>query len=153
MKFVKNIWNKISGKSGYEEEEVVIEEKKPLRSIIAGFVESGVEHIVSLGELFSLELQELTGRLKCKIICFLLGFFFMLIAYFCACVALIVFLGRWMDVLWAVLCVCGGHALIGGGLLLTAALRKIGPVAPKTTNEIKSDYQCLRLFIKENKNS
>ncbi len=112
-----------------------------------------VEHAESLLQLFRLELREYGARQARRLVAIVAGVGLLLVAYLLLCAALCVLLSMWTGLLAAVCIVFLLNALLGVTALLYGLRTPAGPVAPATTNELKTDLQCLKILIGENKKS
>ncbi len=112
-----------------------------------------VAHAESLLELFRLELGEFGQRQLRRVVFVALGAGLLLVSYLLLCAALCVLLSLWMHPLAAVGIVLAINVL-AGGICLVAGLRvRAGPLAPATRQELKTDFQCLKIAIGENRKS
>lgn len=154
MDFLHNIKNKVVSYFAEGHDDGSPEETgKPVGTSIADLCSAGMDHFSALGSLFLIEMAETIKRLKARFICLVIGLFFLVLGYLFACAGLVVYLAELIDPLEAVLAVAGFHLLVGLIVFGYAVCRKTGPVAPETVNELKSDYQCLQIAIKESRNS
>lgn len=154
MEFLKNILGKLTnGKSGGEEVAPSVEEPG-LGTTLVSLFESGSDHVASLCSLFLMEVADIIRRFKGKLVCLIIGLFLLFVGYLLSCVLLVTYLEEVLhNVVLAWACVAGGHVVLGLIFLCIGVWRRLGPLAPGTTQELKNDYECLRIAIKENKNS
>lgn len=152
MDFLKNIWNKVVGEAEPEVPQPQPDDKS-LGSSIASIFAAGADHVSALFSLFLVEMADVVQRLKGKLICLVFGGLFLLIGYLFGLTALSVYLGTMFELHWVLLCIAGFHLVAGLIALLVASKKRLGPFAPETVNELKSDYECLQIAIKENRNS
>lgn len=116
-------------------------------------VRDSLDHASSLAELFRLELGEY-GRRTMRRYCLLaLAGMVLTLAYLALWATLIVFLGPEWGYGWCCAGVCIFHALAGVILLLAGLATRPGALAPLTTEELKTDYECLRMSLQENAKS
>lgn len=113
----------------------------------------GLEHASSLAALLRLEIGEYGRRIVRRYCLLALGALVLALAYVALWATLIVSLGAEWGYGWC----CAGafvfHAL-AGGLLLAAGLRtRPGSPAPLTAEELKTDYECLKMSLQENAKS
>lgn len=128
-------------------------EEPGLRVTLASLFAAGADHVAALFSLFLLEASDVVRRLKGKIVCLVVGIFLLFIGYLFACVLLTMYLKeRFDDVILALACVGGAHLLFGVIFLCIGIWKRLGPFAPETIQELKTDYECLQIAIKENKN-
>lgn len=154
MDFLHNIKDKVTSYlADRQDPEQPDEAVKPLGTSIADLCAAGMDHCSALGSLFMIEMAATLKRLKAKFICLVLGLLFVLLGYLFGCAGLVIYLANHIELLWAVLAVAGFHVFAGLIVLAYAVCRKTGPLAPETVNELKSDYQCLQIAIKESRNS
>ncbi len=151
MSFFQNIWKKIKEDHSPSVVDAPVEEEKSFRDSFMSMAEAGMEHIAALASLFLVEADESLQRIKCKAVCLCIGLFLLFFGYVFGFLAVTVLLEGWMGLLWALVSVAGFHLVVGGILLCVAIRKKAGPFAPETVNELKSDYECLQIAIKENK--
>ncbi len=111
-----------------------------------------LSHAGALWQLLQIELQEYATHQVKRVVAVVLGVVLLLFGYLLlcafACVAAHAWLGSW---LLATGLVCVLHLVAGGIILLAGIKSNPGPLAPATRQEIKNDWQCLKLlFSKEN---
>ncbi len=112
-----------------------------------------VRHLEALIELFRLELREYGQRQARRMVAILAGAVLLLVSYLLLCAGLCVLLSLWVDWLWAVGIVFLVNFVAGLALLIHGIKSHPGPLAPATQQEIKNDFQCLKLAIAERKKS
>ncbi len=112
-----------------------------------------VSHAESLLELFRLELREFGQRQVRRVVAIVLGIGLLMVSYLLFCAALCVLLSLWMPLLAAVASVFGLNALAGAAILVAGLRMRTGPLAPATRQELKTDFQCLKIAIGENRKS
>ena len=109
-------------------------------------------HIGALLQLLVVELQQYGAHQLRRAIAVVAGAFLLVVGYLLlcvfACVAAHMWLGSW---LLATGLVCLLHLIVGFVVLLVGIKSSAGPVAPATREELKNDWQCIRLLLsKEN---
>ncbi len=112
-----------------------------------------VTHVESLLELFRLELREFGRRQARRVAAIVLGVGLLLVSYLLFCVVLCVLLSLWMHLLAAVAIVFAINVLAGGTALAVGLRMRAGALAPATMQELKTDFQCLKIAIGENRKS
>ncbi len=112
-----------------------------------------VTHAESLLELFRMELHEFGQRQARRVAAIVLGVGLLLVSYLLFCAGLCVLLSLWMDWLPAVAIVFCVNALAGGLSLIIGLKMRVGPLAPATQQELKTDIQCLKIAIGANRKS
>ncbi len=120
-----------------------------LRRITLG----AVDHAEALLELFRMELREFGQRQARRVAAIVLGVGLLLVSYLLFCAGLCVMLSLWMDWLPAVAIVFFANALAGALALGIGLKMRVGPLAPATQQELKTDFQCLKIAIGENRKS
>lgn len=116
-------------------------------------VRESLDHASSLAELFRLELGEY-GRRTMRRYCLLaLGGVLLALAYIALWATLIIFLGPEWGYGWCCAGVCLFHALAGVILLAVGLATRPGALAPLTSEELRTDYECLRMSLQENEKS
>lgn len=112
-------------------------------------------HIGALLQLLVVELQQYGVHQLKRAAAIVVGAFLLVVGYLLlcvfACVAAHAWLGSW---LLATGLVCLLHLIVGFVVLLVGIKSSAGPVAPTTREELKNDWQCIRLLLsKENSKS
>ena len=109
-----------------------------------------VEHTSALGALFSEEIKEYTAHQVQRLVMVILACILLLGAYFLFCAVLVALLNLWLGLVWALVIVCALNVVVAAALLL--CVRRMGgkQLAPATVQELKNDWQCLKLLCKEN---
>ncbi len=110
-------------------------------------------HLEALIELFRLELREYGQRQAQRMVAIVAGLGLLLVSYLLLCAALCVLLSLYVDWPWAVAIVFLVNFAAGLGLLVYGVKKNPGPLAPATQQEIKNDFQCLKIAIAEKKKS
>ncbi len=115
-----------------------------------GVAQRAVEHTSALGALLSAEVKEYAVHQVLRLVMAVVACVLLLGTYFFGCALLVVILSLWTGWIWAL----GIVALINlvlAVLLLIGVKRMAGKqLAPATIQEIKNDWQCLKLLFKEN---
>ena len=112
--------------------------------------ERAAEHAGALGELFSAEVKEYAVHQAKRLVMVIVAVVLLLGAYGGLCALLAVLLSYYIGMAGALAVVVAANLLIA--LLL---LRKVSgmagrQLAPATVEELKNDWQCLKLLCKEN---
>lgn len=134
------------------------EQKSALREELAAVVQQArgvaqrtVEHTGALGELFSAEVKEYAAYQARRLVMAVVACVLLLGAYFSFCAVLAVFLSAWLGWLGALSAVCLLNVVVAVVLLLMAKSMSGKRLAPATAEELKNDWQCLKLLCKGNK--
>lgn len=148
------IWDKLSGfipnSHAAGGETVHLDESESCS--VRNMVSQGMDHIRSLGALFLLELEEAAEKARIKLVRMLVAAGLLVVGYLILCAFFVALISLWLDVVWA-LAIVGAVHFIAGGILLYAGMQvKLAPVLPATLEEINTDYTCLQIAIKENRN-
>lgn len=109
-----------------------------------------LEHTSALGELFSAEVKEYAQHQVKRVAMVIIACVLLLGAYFVFCAVLAVVLGMWLGLAWSLGVVCLLNFALA--LLLLRRARAMGgkQLAPATVEELKNDWQCLKLLCKGN---
>ncbi|MBR5330796.1 MAG: phage holin family protein [Akkermansia sp.] len=109
-----------------------------------------LEHTSALGELFSAEVKEYAQHQVKRVAMVIIACVLLLGAYFVFCAVLAVVLGMWLGLAWSLGVVCLLNFALA--LLLLLRVRAMGgkQLAPATVEELKNDWQCLKLLCKGN---
>ena len=148
------IWNKLSGFISNlhtsESKELHSEESESFS--VRNMLIHGMDHFRSLGSLFLLELEETAEKARVKLVRLLIAAGLLIVGYLILCVFLIALISLWLGFVWAS-AIVGAIHLIAGGILLYAGIKvKLTPILPATLEEINTDYTCLQIVIKANRN-
>ena len=134
------------------------EQKSALREELAAVVQQArgvaqrtVEHTGALGALFSAEVKEYAAHQVQRLVMAVLACVLLLGAYVAFCAVLTVLFSTWLGWLWALSVVCLLNLVVA--VLLMMIVKSMGGkrLAPATVEELKNDWQCLKLLCKENK--
>ena len=108
-----------------------------------------VEHTSALGALLSEEVKEYTAHQLQRLVMIIVAVVLLLGAYFVLCAALAVVLSIWIHPALALLAVFFVNLVLA--CLLLRAVRRMGgkKLAPATAQELKNDWECLKLLCKE----
>lgn len=108
-----------------------------------------VEHTSALGALLSAEVKEYAAHQVQRLIMVVLACVLLLGAYFVSCALLAVVLNMWLGLVWALGIVCLLNLLVA--IMLLRGVRRMGgkQLAPATVQELKNDWQCLKLLCQE----
>ena len=109
-----------------------------------------VEHTGALGALFSAEVKEYAAHQVQRLIMVVVACVLLLGAYLVLCATLAVVLSSWLGLAWSLGIVCAFNLIVA--LLLLYFAKRMGgkQLAPATAQELKNDWQCLKLLCKEN---
>lgn len=116
-------------------------------------VRESLDHASSLAELFRMEMGEYGRRMVRRYCLLALAGVALALGYMALWATLIIFLGPEWGYGWCCAGVCLFHVLAGGVLLLVGLATRPGALAPLTTEELKTDYECLRMSLQENAKS
>lgn len=122
-------------------------------SDVRGAVLSAARHFEALAELFMLELREYGQSQARRLVALLVGAVLLLSAYVMLCIFAVVLLWPVLGLDWAMGAVLAFNVVAGVVALLVAAACKPKGLAPATSQEIKDDIQCIKLYLKEKENS
>ena len=115
---------------------------------VKGMAGQTVAHVGALLQLLCAELQQYLGHQVRRAVAVAAGALLLFFGYlvFCAfaCVGLQELLGSW---LLATGVVSLAHLVVGFIVLLIGVKSSPGPVAPATREELKNDWQCIKLLI------
>ena len=134
------------------------EQKSALREELAAVVQQArgvaqrtVEHTGALGLLLSAEVKEYAAHQVQRLVMAVLACVLLLGAYVAFCAVLTVLFSTWLGWLWALSVVCLLNLVVA--VLLMMIVKSMGGkrLAPATVEELKNDWQCLKLLCKENK--
>ena len=109
-----------------------------------------LEHTSALGELFSAEVKEYAQHQAKRVAMVVVACILLLGAYFVFCAVLAVVLGMWLGLAWSLGVVCLLNFALALLLLLRARAMGGKQLAPATVEELKNDWQCLKLLCKGN---
>ena len=109
-----------------------------------------LEHTSALGELFSAEVKEYAQHQAQRVAMVIIACVLLLGAYFTFCAVLAVVLGMWLGMAWALCVVFLLNFALALLLLLRAKAMSGKQLAPATVEELKNDWQCLKLLCKGN---
>lgn len=118
-------------------------------------VARSVSHVGALLQLLQIELQEYASHQVKRVVLLVAGAVLLLFGYLLLCAFACVAAHLWLDSwLLATGLVCLLHFVVGGIVVMLGLKGNPGPVAPATRQELKNDWQCLKLlFNKESKTS
>lgn len=115
---------------------------------VKGAASQTLAHIGALLQLLRTELQEYVGHQVRRVVAVAVGLLLLFFGYlvFCAfaCVGLHELLGSWLLATGVVSLV---HLVVGFVILLIGVKSSPGAVAPATRQELKNDWECIRLLI------
>lgn len=108
-----------------------------------------VEHTSALGALFSEEVKEYTAHQLQRLVMLIVACVLLLGAYLLLCAALAATLCIWVHPALALAAVFFINLVVA--LVLLRAVRRMGckKLAPATAQELKNDWECLKLLCKE----
>lgn len=118
---------------------------------VRSVAQRAVEHTSALGALFSAEVKEYASVQVCRLAMVVAACVLLLGAYLLLCALLVVVLLVWMPLAWALGCVFLLNLAVAVCLLLLVKYTAGKKLAPATVEELKNDWQCLKLLCKENK--
>ncbi len=133
------------------------EQKAVLREETAAVVQQArsvaqrtLEHTGALGELLSEEIKEYTVHQVKRVIMAVVACVLLLGAYFTFCAFLVAVLTLWLDIVWSLGIVSLLNVLVAVWLLRRFRAMGGKRLAPATVEELKNDWQCLKLLCKGN---
>ena len=135
---------------GKEQRSLLREEAVAVMQQARGVAQRAVEHTGALGALFSEEVKEYAAHQVQRIIMAVLGCVLLLGAYFMFCALLTVLLSMYIGLAWALGLVFLLNLLVGILLLIGVKQMAGKKLAPATAQELRNDWQCLKLLCKEN---
>lgn len=109
------------------------------------------KHFEAMAALANLELKEYQAKLIRKVIAFCFAFLFLFVGYIVLCWACIMWLAEFWGTRMAYFTVGGFQFLLGLALVLIVFKQKLGSPMPDTCDQLKSDYECLKLSLEKNK--
>lgn len=112
-----------------------------------------VEHTSALGALLSTEIKEYVDHQAKRAVMAILACLLLLGAYFTFCAFLVALLSLWLEVVWALGVVALVNLVVAVLLLLRFKAMSGKQIAPATMEELKNDWQCLKLLCKGNNES
>ena len=107
------------------------------------------EHTSALGVLFTEEVKEYSAHQLQRLVMLIVACVLLLGAYFVLCAAVAVLLSIWMHPALALGVVCFVNLLVAVVLLRKARSMGGKQLAPATVQELKNDWECLKLLCKE----
>lgn len=107
------------------------------------------EHTGALGALFSEELKEYTAHQLQRLVMLVVACVLLLGAYFLLCAALAALLCIWMHPALALAAVFIINLVVAVLLLRKVRSMRGKQLAPATVQELRNDWQCLKLLCKE----
>lgn len=105
-------------------------------------------HLEALVELFRLELHEYRRCQVRRLVAVAVGAVMLLCSYMLLCLYAVVALQPYLGLLWSFMAVFMFNLIVGLAVLLVAALRRPTAIAPATSQEIKNDIECIKLYLK-----
>lgn len=117
---------------------------------VRGVVLRVLEHANALGELLCAEIKEYAAHQITRLIMVVLACVMLLSSYILLCALVVVLLSFCIGTAWSIAAVLLLNVLTAV-LLLHGVKRMAGKkLAPATAEELKNDWQCLKLLCKEN---
>ena len=135
---------------GKEQKSLLKEEAVAVMQQARGVAQRAVEHTGALGALFSEEVKEYAAHQVQRLNMAVLGGVLLLGAYFVLCALLAVLLAMYIGLAWALVVVFLLNLLVGIWLLMAVKRMAGKKLAPATAQELRNDWQCLKLLCKEN---
>lgn len=133
-----------------EQRSVLREEAVAVVQQARGVAQRAVEHTGALGALLSAEIKEYAVHQVKRIVMALVACVLMLGAYAILCALIAVLLSSYIGIAWALAVVVFINLFAAIVLLLRVKKMAGKQLAPATVQEIKNDWQCLKLLCKEN---
>lgn len=135
---------------GKEQKSLLREEAVAAIQQAKGVAQRAVEHTSALGTLLSEEIKEYTAYQLQRIIMAVLACVLLLGSYFVFCALLAVALSAYLGLTWALVIVFMLNVFTALTLLVRVKKMAGKQLAPATVQELKNDWQCLKLLCKEN---
>lgn len=135
---------------GKEQKSLLKEEAVAVMQQARGVAQRAVEHTGALGALFFEEVKEYAAHQVQRLVMAVLGGVLLLGAYFVLCALLAVLLAMYIGLAWALVVVFLLNLLVGIWLLMAVKRMAGKKLAPATAQELRNDWQCLKLLCKEN---
>lgn len=108
-----------------------------------------LEHTGALGGLLSSEVKEYVAHQVKRCALLLVACVLLLGTYFVFCALLAVVLNLWLGLTWSLGIVCLLNLLVALRLLSLFKAMRGKQLAPATVEELRKDWQCLKLLCKE----
>lgn len=117
---------------------------------VRGVVLRVLEHANALGELLCTEIKEYAAHQITRLIMVVLACVMLLSSYILLCALVVVLLSFCIGAAWSIATVLLLNVL--AAVLLLHGVKKMAgkKLAPATAEELKNDWQCLKLLCKEN---
>ncbi len=114
-----------------------------------------LDHIKALSALFTLELNEATGRLKQKLVWLVIAGLMALICYVSLWVLLTLLMAETLEWGWsiAIAVTMVFHLIMAIVAFLQSGKVTISPIAPATQEELQNDLSCLQMALKKSSDS
>lgn len=109
-----------------------------------------MEHTSALGELLSEEIREYAVHQVKRVVMAVVACVLLLGAYFTFCAVMAAVLSIWLGIVWSLGIVCAMNLIVAFLLLLRVKAMSGKQLAPATIEELKNDWQCLKLLCKGN---
>lgn len=135
---------------GKKQKSLLREEAVAAMQQAKGVAQRAVEHTGALGALLSEEIKEYGAHQLQRIIMAVLACVLLLGSYFVFCALLAVVLSAYFGLTWALVIVFALNAFTALALLVRVKKMAGKQLAPATVQELKNDWQCLKLLCKEN---
>ncbi|MEG2970017.1 MAG: phage holin family protein [Akkermansia sp.] len=150
MSILSKLWGFVSAPASREvDADSPIERETPtLRQTLSQVL----DHIRTLATLFVVEVEEAADRAKVKLLRLILAAGLLIVGYLLLCGFAVAVLEIWVGMIGALGILAAIHLITGGIFLYIGLKSKIGPILPSTLDEINTDYTCLQIAIKENRN-
>ena len=107
------------------------------------------EHAEALGALFSAEVKEYAVHQAQRLVMVMVAVVLLLGAYGLLCALIAVLLGYYIGLAWALAIVVCLNAVVAGALLYRARKMAGKKLAPATAEELKNDWECLKLLCRK----
>lgn len=132
-----------------EQRSVLREEAVAVVQQARGVAQRAVEHTGALGALLSAEIKEYAAHQVKRLAMLVVACVLLLGAYGVLCALLAVLAAELIGMAWALAAVVALNVLIALVLLLCVKNMAGKQLAPATAEELKNDWQCLKLLCKE----
>ncbi len=117
---------------------------------VRGAAQRTAEHVSAVGALLSEEIKEYAAHQAQRLVMVIVACVLLLGAYLLLCSLLVAVLSIWLGLVGALGIIFLLNLVVALWLLVRAKKMAGKQLAPATVEEIKNDWQCLKLLCKEN---
>ena len=117
---------------------------------VRGAAQRTAEHVSAVGALLSEEIKEYAAHQAQRLVMAIVACVLLLGAYLLLCSLLVAVLSIWLGLVGALGIIFLLNLVVALWLLVRAKKMAGKQLAPATVEEIKNDWQCLKLLCKEN---